>query len=159
MKESTLIKIRNIIFAAAIVLSMLCPIAYAGAQLNQGEIKSVRYVSVIEALFFGRKQKGDFIYTVSVSPALAAAIILQIAGLILAFYKKGYGAGIVLVIASWAILYLAHCVTVNMQSELFDLNGGIVSAGNSGFSLITVAFDIAYFACCGIVLFGNKRKE
>lgn len=149
----------RILFAASVFLLLFCPINCVKVVLNNGAVKSSCHVSVFTALFIGNIEKGEFSYSAVTSPALAAAIVLQIVGLILAFFKRGYGIGIVLVITSWIVFYFCSCIVVNVQSELINRYEGTTKAGNSPFSLLTIACEAVYFILTGLTLFGNAKSE
>jgi len=158
MSKTSKKNICRILFAASVFLLFFCPIEYVRVVLNSGAIKSSCHVSVFTALFIGNIEKGEFSYSAVTSPALAAALVLQIVGLILAFFKKWYGIGIVSVIASWIIIYFCSCVVVNVQSELINRCEGTIKAGNSLFSLLTIACEAVYFLFEGLSFFGSVKS-
>lgn len=144
MKKTVKNTIISILLVISLALLIFCPISTMRVELNDGITKGICNVSIFTALTYSTISADNFTFTLQTTAwAIVLIIILQIIGLVLTTTPKTYIVGVMSAVLSWILLLTLSLIVVNVQSDLFNLNGAVQQQSISVFVIFIMLPELA----------------
>lgn len=160
MKNTVKKTVITFLLLFSVGLLIFCPIFTMIVKLNDGITSAVCNVSLFTAFTHSKVVIEDFVFTFRVIEWGTVLIVFaQIIGLICVNVKKGYVAGLMLIVISWILLLTSSLVFISVQSDLFKSYGSFQKQGISVYAIITMAFEMALIIFDGFIHFKKFTEK